>query len=687
MACVSGVNHTVTLADNGEAHSFGLNDCGQLGLGHNNNVSLPKPIPNLPKIKQIACGQKFTVIVDYEGFIWSFGENKYGQLGTGNKTDFNVPQKILEIPPVLSVDCGYEHTLIITNDSNLWSCGNNSDGQLCLGNKENQLKPQKTSFSNISKVSAGYQHSLFQDCKKEIFACGSNKCGECGLGHFNSPQITVSRIPNLPYNFVQFSCGYYYSLFLDSEGNVFSVGSNQFGQLGLNCTNQCVMIKIPNIPPIKTISCVYPSSYLIDFDGNVWSFGYNNEGQLGHGVSKNTKTPKIIPNLKNIQQISYGSCGLHFLAKNSQNEIFGIGKNNLGQLGTGDNQSALIPKLLHQQYFTIWGNKTINNNPWNDVYLTMNWNKKDMENLQLIQSKINQVKIKLESNNNDKSKQEFPPNSFETWNEVQQFLNEKFQQINLKLDQKQEIQTEKNVKALEIELQELESSIQKLQKRKKEIEDILLPTAKIFTLEENFKEIENNQKILKEMCSDVSTFCENENLMNQDLARLFEQKQFEEFDCSDISKLLWKMDLTKYQSLFEENQINGAVVSVVDDEVSTWKQLGIDKQDCFRILYHFKMMKCSGYVRTFSHDYEHDCCVCYHATPEKTMHLLKEYDIQIEDEFILKNKYTAPMLISKIFLKDLLGKDFFSQQGIQLMSQLDKWKRIHENHLKNLSDK
>ena len=136
LACACGHEHTITLSDDGTAHSFGKNKKGALGLGHNNNVSLPTPIPNLPKINMISCGMHFTVCVDDEGFIWSFGENNYGQLGTGNTTNFNVPQKLLDIPPVLSVSCGYNHTLIITNDDDLWSCGKNNFGQLCHEYKE-----------------------------------------------------------------------------------------------------------------------------------------------------------------------------------------------------------------------------------------------------------------------------------------------------------------------------------------------------------------------------------------------------------------------------------------------------------------------------------------------------------------------------------------------------------------------
>ena len=350
IACACGDEHTITLSYDGTAHSFGRNNKGQLGLGHNNDVSLPTPIPNLPQISLISCGFNFTVCVDYEGFIWSFGDNFWGQLGTGNRTNSNVPQKLQDIPLVLSVSCGYNHTLMITNDDNLWSWGRNKFGQLCHGDIEDRSRSQKTSFANIAKISTGTFHSLFQNNKGEIFACGCNRAGQCGLGHFNHPQLTPSLILNLPSNIYYFVCGSDQSLFLDSEGNVFSVGNNEDGELGLgHNTKQNELNKIPNVPPIKMISCVGASCYLIDFEGNLWTFGDNSCGQLGHGDET-----IMINTLTDIQQISHGSCGYHFLAKNTQNQIFVTGNNNHGQLGTGETESLSIPKEINSQYSTIW---------------------------------------------------------------------------------------------------------------------------------------------------------------------------------------------------------------------------------------------------------------------------------------------------------------------------------------------
>ena len=221
---------------------------------------------------------------------------------------------------------------------------------------------------------------MFQNNKGEIFGCGYNIFGQVGLGNFETPQIKVSPILNAPKNIVHFCCGYNQSFFLDNEGKVFSVGYNVEGNLGLgNNSNQNTLAKITNIPPIQSISSAGYSCYLLDYEGNVRSFGYNSNGELGHGDTAHKNTPKQIKSLKNIRQISYGSFGHHFLAKDSQNKIFVAGRNNYGQLGTGDTQPCSIPKEI--QYCHIWRNERIINE-WRYILsatLQMNWKEEEIE--------------------------------------------------------------------------------------------------------------------------------------------------------------------------------------------------------------------------------------------------------------------------------------------------------------------
>ena len=358
MACVVGWCHTICLSDSGEVYSFGKNVEGQLGLGHYDKVVHPTRIRTLSKIRSVSCGYHFTVCIDEEGIMWSFGENMYGQLGTGNTETKNVPQKILDIPPIQSVACGGLHTLLIDYDKNLWSVGNDC-GQLALGTRVTNNKPNQTSFTNISKISGGYCFTMFQNETGEIYSCGNNSHGELGWETSKTnfaDKYQIYQIYNQPPNIVQFCCGFYHSLFLDDEGKVFGVGTTTYGRLGTgNHDGFSQMIQIPNIPPIKIILCGGYSSYLVDFDGNVWSFGFGSSGQLGLGDRENRYFPTKIPTISEIVEISSGSFGYHFLAKNSQGEIFVVGDNEYGQLGKYSTEISLTPEIIKAEHFTMWG--------------------------------------------------------------------------------------------------------------------------------------------------------------------------------------------------------------------------------------------------------------------------------------------------------------------------------------------
>ena len=352
--CATGDKHTICLSEDGIAYSFGDNFYGQLGLNEQKQHScqnVPTPIPNLPKMKHVSCGEYFAVLIDHENYLWSFGYNTAGQLAVRNASSQKTPQKIENFPPVLSAFCGAAHTLVITDNFDLYSCGWNDCGQLCLGDKTNRPTLENTQFSNVIRIGAGYQHSIFQKDDGEVYSCGGNSFGELGLGNnIMTPKPCI--IPNLS-NIIQFSCGRFHSLFLDIDGNVFSVGKNKFGSLGIgNTSDQSEPLQIKNIPLIKLISCVNESSYLLDIDGFVWSFGDNSRCNIAQPIEdKIIFVPTKITILKNICNISNGNCSRHFLAKDCENKIFIIGDNSQGQL-TGTSRGI---GEMESSYFTIWG--------------------------------------------------------------------------------------------------------------------------------------------------------------------------------------------------------------------------------------------------------------------------------------------------------------------------------------------
>ena len=91
-------------------------------------------------------------------------------------------------------------------------------------------------------------------------------------------------------------------------------------------------------------------------------------------------------------------------------------------------------------------------------------------------------------------------------------------------------------------------------------------------------------------------------------------------------------------------------------------------------------------IKTLSPDYDFDCCVCSHASPEKTIHLLQEYEIPFDRDLILNNNFCTPIFTFPAFT-DILVPDALSPDGIQIMMEIEKWKKWHKVHLKTLRSK
>ena len=136
-----------------------------------------------------------------------------------------------------------------------------------------------------------------------------------------------------------------------------------------------------------------------------------------------------------------------------------------------------------------------------------------------------------------------------------------------------------------------------------------------------------------------------------------------------------------------DNKIDGEYISLMFDESAIWEQMKLEKADIYKIIFNFTMMKCSGYSQTLSYDYDDECCVCSHNTPEKTLHLLKEYDMNVSPDLILKNNLCSPVLTFPSLWKHILGENILSPSGKQIMTGCIQWKNIHKQHLRRLGNK
>ena len=146
------------------------------------------------------------------------------------------------------VKCGYSHTIIVTTEG-LYSCGANHYGQLGTEKHPNGI-PQFVSgiidtfgvYCHVAQVSCGSDHTLLSTEDGLVFSWGLNLSGQLGQHtkfHFISEpkrleHLTGDRMGSPIDNIISVSCGVSHSVLLDSNGDVFTFGSNYFGELGIS---------------------------------------------------------------------------------------------------------------------------------------------------------------------------------------------------------------------------------------------------------------------------------------------------------------------------------------------------------------------------------------------------------------------------------------------------------------------
>ncbi|XP_043216160.1 X-linked retinitis pigmentosa GTPase regulator-like [Amphibalanus amphitrite] len=144
--------------------SFGSNEFGQLGLGHTKSVTRPSCVKALKSelCSAVGCGKSHTVIGTEDGKLFAFGLNQDGQLGLGH-TEMTFDQVTQwNGGTAEQIDAGVAHTVVLTDHGQLFAWGSNEDGQCGLGDAPGACLPTPVpSDEEIVSLSCGYRHTAF----------------------------------------------------------------------------------------------------------------------------------------------------------------------------------------------------------------------------------------------------------------------------------------------------------------------------------------------------------------------------------------------------------------------------------------------------------------------------------------------------------------------------------------------
>ncbi|XP_008552683.1 probable E3 ubiquitin-protein ligase HERC4 isoform X2 [Microplitis demolitor] len=333
---------------------------GELGLGgiEEEIINVPREVTDFKKateVKDIACGNNYTIVITHDGKIYSCGNNDSGQLG------HDKPRKKLQLVSDLDVFvfkkavCGASHTLAINEWGQLFSWGCNSDGQLGLSSyvpiQETPRMVKSLATSTVIQVSCGYKHAIALTNNGQLYSWGLNDEGQLGLG----PEVKIEHKPQLikslgavPIAYI--ACGGYHTIVVSKSGAIYAWGRNTFGQLGVNGIQSvylpCQLRTLRN-SKVRHVSCGEDFSAFLTMDGGVFTCGAGMYGQLGHGSVSNEILPRQIMELMGsiVTQISCGK--RHMLALiPSRGRVYAWGLGGAGQLGIRVTRTVTTPQVV-----------------------------------------------------------------------------------------------------------------------------------------------------------------------------------------------------------------------------------------------------------------------------------------------------------------------------------------------------
>ncbi len=311
VAATAGGDHSLYLTAGGQLWGMGSNVFGQLGTGSTNGTDVPILIAT--NVVTMSAGSFYTLYVTGDGTLWGMGYNVSGQLGNGSmygmgyiEVGVNPTNNVYSPQPlasnVVAISAGDDVSEYITGDGNLWTMG--YTGLLGDGSIYGSNVPVMVA-SDVVCASAGLEATYFITADGALWGEGS--AYQDLLGRPENPFVTpfgnyYSPI-EIATNVVAAAAGGYFALYVTADGILWGMGdvpeatdADGTGVPFEGLTDGYIWAITNNV---AQISAGVDYSLYVTTDGHLWGIGDNGYGELGSsGLSYNAPpTPANAGNL------------------------------------------------------------------------------------------------------------------------------------------------------------------------------------------------------------------------------------------------------------------------------------------------------------------------------------------------------------------------------------------------------
>ena len=308
-----GVDHIVVLDENGEVWTAGCNQYGALGIDENagkywygTQIETLRKVTvgdGSVKIRAVAAGQYHTILIDENGGVWTAGYNSDGQLGRSENVNSGTPNTVfkkaegLDNVKIIGASGGTAHTVLLDESGNVWTAGNNLHGQLGRQTAKN-VNPKFEKVADgisgvkITAIAAGSRYTVLLDESGNVWTAGSNGYGELGRETNGMSSSVFGKADLQGATAAKFIAAGGTTIVIDTDGNVRTSGINGHGQLGRDTGSESSDSKLlavtDGIDGAEIIAAATGAgayhSVLLDKNGVIRTCGSNQCGQLCRNV-------------------------------------------------------------------------------------------------------------------------------------------------------------------------------------------------------------------------------------------------------------------------------------------------------------------------------------------------------------------------------------------------------------------
>lgn len=303
-------------------------------------------------IIDLSCGTNSTFIIKNDGTLWSCGSNNAYRTAQGTNTDNTyLFTQIGSATNWAHVSASNDHGMALASDGTVWSWGNNTNGRTGqnTGSGNTTTPTQIGSDTDWGAISCGNNHSLFLKTDGTLWSCGSDASGQAGQG--GGSDLLVPTQVGTDTDWIAISAGNVWSAALKSGFTLYTFGNNSVFRTGLGTDtgNTTTPTQVGIDTNWESIAASSDGGFAIKSTGAMYSWGNNTNGITAQNTSSGTTdNPTQIGSDTDWNILCrYNSSVSTGFAIKDNGTLYGWGLNTSGQVGIGTVQTGpLVPTQI-----------------------------------------------------------------------------------------------------------------------------------------------------------------------------------------------------------------------------------------------------------------------------------------------------------------------------------------------------